>query len=505
MASHVVVIDTTLRRTTVKVSPGTYISDVLHEACRKLNLKSDNYGLKHSNKAVDMSRTIRQAGLSSGAKVELVIASKSPSVVSVALQVPESDAKDIPSGRLIGKFPSNTTLWLILRQFETDSAQNLNFTGRGVARTDVGESGAGRIYYETPVLNIMGRELSSFADLQKTMAQLGINSGSSLIRLAFKKTDTPLEEAMAEIGGYFKLGEEPGDPGGKAAAVVSDLSSQPEVEKRMLSDATVNESNPELAVAMDLDPPTASPPGDFVPNDRASIGSTNLENLVVGSSQRPISVFAAPTSDTPKAAFAPYNETDYEPTIAHAKLHQNLLQSRTQNVRLPSDAEEAALAAEKAALRSSVKEVSVKVRFPDQLTVVSTFTNLDSGAALHDFVKRVIVAEDQPFALVWMGRGPQTVPNDANVKLIKDLGFQGRMLVNFHWQDAASDDARRGTSLKAEFATKAKELQVRQISDVDTPEQNVSMETAKDDDKGKSKEGGKTKGTPKWLKLPGKK
>lgn len=46
MASHVVVIATDLRRTTVKVSPGTYMTDVLQEACKKLNLSSDNYLIK---------------------------------------------------------------------------------------------------------------------------------------------------------------------------------------------------------------------------------------------------------------------------------------------------------------------------------------------------------------------------------------------------------------------------------------------------------------------------
>lgn len=46
MASHVVVIASDLRRTTIKVNPGTYLTDVLEEACRKLNLSSDRYLLK---------------------------------------------------------------------------------------------------------------------------------------------------------------------------------------------------------------------------------------------------------------------------------------------------------------------------------------------------------------------------------------------------------------------------------------------------------------------------
>ena len=46
MSAHVVVIASDLRRTTVKVSPGTYLSDVLQEACKKLNLPSDKFLVK---------------------------------------------------------------------------------------------------------------------------------------------------------------------------------------------------------------------------------------------------------------------------------------------------------------------------------------------------------------------------------------------------------------------------------------------------------------------------
>ena len=46
MASHVVVISGDLRRAQVKVSPATFMIDVLEAACAKLNLSSDRYVLK---------------------------------------------------------------------------------------------------------------------------------------------------------------------------------------------------------------------------------------------------------------------------------------------------------------------------------------------------------------------------------------------------------------------------------------------------------------------------
>ena len=48
MASHVVVIDSSARRATVKVTPQTYLSDVLAQACSKLGLRSELYGLKYA-------------------------------------------------------------------------------------------------------------------------------------------------------------------------------------------------------------------------------------------------------------------------------------------------------------------------------------------------------------------------------------------------------------------------------------------------------------------------
>jgi len=48
MASHVTVIGSDLRRATVKVNPGTYMTDVLQEACKKLGLSADKYLLKYA-------------------------------------------------------------------------------------------------------------------------------------------------------------------------------------------------------------------------------------------------------------------------------------------------------------------------------------------------------------------------------------------------------------------------------------------------------------------------
>lgn len=49
MASHVVVIDSSARRTVIKTTPGKPLSDVLQEACVKLGLDASCHGFKYAN------------------------------------------------------------------------------------------------------------------------------------------------------------------------------------------------------------------------------------------------------------------------------------------------------------------------------------------------------------------------------------------------------------------------------------------------------------------------
>ena len=85
---------------------------------------------RHNNKPVDLTRTIRLSGLTSGAKLELVQLSKSAGVVSIALQLPDSESKGQPNARLTDKFPSSTTLWLVLRKFEAGVAGGASQSSR---------------------------------------------------------------------------------------------------------------------------------------------------------------------------------------------------------------------------------------------------------------------------------------------------------------------------------------------------------------------------------------
>ncbi|KAF3481659.1 uncharacterized protein GIQ15_04418 [Arthroderma uncinatum] len=466
MAAHVVVLDASARRALVKVTPTKHMSDVLGDACAKFNINPAQYGLK----------------------LELVQLSKSPSVVSIALQLPDSESQGTSNGRLVDKFPSNTTLWLILRKFESGvagSSKKFNLTARGAPQVQEGESGSGRLFYETPVLNILGKELSSFTDLQKPLSQLGLNNGSALIRLSFRITDQPLEEAMVDIDTYFK------SLGG---------------DKNVVEPSEAPSSAAE-AVTM----------GTPVSSEDASTADTQVPVII---SSRPVTVFAPPSNSTPHSAQTPYNERDYLPTIEHAQTHQKRLNTASRPNRLAGDAE---LAAQEAAVQeklSKVKEIEVKIRFPDQSQAVSKFTTEDTTKSLYAFAKSCLDAPlaDEKFSLFYfpaltVGARPGSnvqvqILESEDKALIRDLKMSGRVLVNFVWDTNAALSARSagGSVLRPELRQAAGKLQVNDIAaDEDDENEGKNKSGIQKTLPSSSDHGKKKSGVPKWLKLPGKK
>ncbi|KAB8254883.1 GLUT4 regulating protein TUG-domain-containing protein [Aspergillus pseudonomiae] len=513
MSAHVVVLDSTARRATIKTTPGKYLTDVLQEACVKLGVDASQYGLKYKGKQVDLSLAFRLSGLISGAKLELVQLSRSPSVVTVALQLPESEARGAPNGRLMDKFPSTTSLWFILRKFEAGVAGNAsirNLTARGAPVTGNGENGSGRLFYETPVIQILEREMSTFTDLQKSLAQLGFNSGNVLLRLSFRRTEDPLEVAMSKIQEYFKTSDDDTVP-------QSQEPSTPAEQKQTVDGPSQQEREPLEST------PDASPPAPVLPEEPQnqtppSVLSAPAEpsEPATTAASRQVAVFAPPSSDTPQSAKTAYNESDYVPSVDHAQAHQRRLNAASQNKRLLSDAEIAAKAAAEEEKLAAVKEVDVKIRLPDQSQIVAKFGQQDTGRSLYSFVRNCLAGPfaGEKFIITTFPSGGQSgkklhnvVPDSDQTLLIKDLGMVGRVLVNFSWDAAASQAARqsRRDLLKPELRTQAKELKVEEPANVmDTSEDTVQPKSGSDR-QGEKSSGRKPGSLPKWLKLPGKK
>ncbi|KAL2867941.1 putative UBX domain protein [Aspergillus lucknowensis] len=511
MSSHVVILDSTARRATIKTTPGKYMTDILQEACKKLGVDPNQYGLKHKSRQLDLSLAFRLTGLSPGAKLELVQLSRSPSVVTVALQLPPSEARGAPNGRLTDKFPSTTSIWMVLRKFEAGVAGSTsirNLTGRGVPVVE--GQGSGRLFYESPVLQILDREVSTLADFQKSLAQLGFNSGNVLLRLSFRRTDQPLEEAMVKIHEFFKP-----------------------LEDAIAATEGSRALNPEAGSNGETSPQNVRPPDsgsdDANTTDQQPTPSTSdaASNHIFEPSElstdasRPVTVYAPPLNNTPQSAQTAYNEADYVPTIEHAQIHQRRLLEAGKNKRLRSDAEIAAAAAAEEERRASIKEIEVKIRLPDQSQLVSKFGQQDTSKNLYDFVRGCLAptyAKDKFILTNFSGSSApksqkpnlpfqSTLSESDQSLLIKDHGMTGRVLVNFSWDTAAPTAVQESRSglLKPELQSTAQELKVEQPPDVMDTSADVSVSTKTDDsDKQDGKKSGDRK-IPKWLKLPGKK
>ncbi|KAL8715643.1 MAG: hypothetical protein Q9225_006354, partial [Loekoesia sp. 1 TL-2023] len=450
----------------------------------------------HNNKNLDLSNPIRLSGLSPGAKLELVLLSRSPSVVSVALQLPEGDTHGAPAERLVEKYPSSTTLWMVLRNFE-HLAPHRNYTQRGKTKTDTGRGGAGRLYHEAPVLSIMGRELTSFTDLQKTLAQLGFNSGSVLLRLSFRVSETPLEEAMEQIEQYFKSVQSSEKAGAHATSMTTSEVVPDTVAPIIPNEDSVAKSPPE---------PMSPTHEDTVPNDIPSTQQETSNSLSDGSppptttgpGQRPVTVYRPPSSSTPRAAQQVFNEADYEPTIRHAKQHQARLQNEGRNKTLLSDKELAEKENAKAQKLAEIKEVEIRIRFPEQSMINQTFSNLDTARSLYDFAKGSLRNENEPFLLSFTStKGTRTISPNSTERLISDLGMSGRTLVNLRWDEGASIETRTKPILKEYLQAQAKEVEIPNIPEINAPEEAV--DTSNTSKRSGHDQSGSKSGKPKWL------
>ena len=422
-----------------------------------------------------------------------------PSVVQVALQVPLPEGKEILGGRLISKFPSDMSLWSLMRQFESGQAsagRNINITARGVAQTS-GGTGAGQLYYETPVLNLMGREISTLTDFQKTLSQLGYNSGSVLMRLSFKRTDQTLFDAMEEIGTYFKDdGVKKNETEKATAQETSTIIKDPPHDAPTAEVTTTQPTNdikPEEATS--ISPREQGQLETEVPNDAMDIDMTPSDPL------KPLNVFLAPTSETPVAAQMPRNDSDYTPTVAHAQLHQARLLESSRNKRLLSDRELEEKAAAEEAKVAAVKVVIVKVRFPDNTSSDWQVGPSETGSFLYKAVRHVMADNEQPFKLLLPGG--KAVIQDADGPshtLIRGYKMAGKILINLVWDDAVPSQVRKQPFLKGSIAQQGQAVKVQEVPDAkDEPgEAAPVVKKPEKEDKG---EGGVGKKIPKWLKL----
>tara|TARA_R110002003_G_scaffold13_5_gene882 strand:+ start:32747 stop:33979 length:1233 start_codon:yes stop_codon:yes gene_type:complete len=377
-----------------------------------------------------------------------------------------------------------------------------------------GTSGAGRLNYETPVVTVMPghREQADFVGLQQTLVQLGFDSGSALLKLSYRNSGIPLEEAMAQISQYFKS-EQPASSAaeGAHAATSAQNASQPILEQAAPeAEATVageavrsEEPDPE---PMDVDPgPIAQAPaepevppqgattenvGDIAPaatlaatTSGASSLSANMSAPSSPTSQQPrnVQIFSAPTSSTPQAARNAFNESDYLPTVEHAKVHQAQLLNKTRNTRLLSDKEleEQEKARQEKIAAAAAKGGNLRIRMPDGTLIQMNISKEDTADGLYDFARDFLDRKNEPFELKYTGpTGRLVLLEKNNKRLIQDLRFSTNELITFQWAENASAEARASRkTLAQEWQAKAQILKVEEPVQPEKPEASAKGQT----------------------------
>lgn len=346
-----------------------------------------------------------------------------------------------------------------------------------------GATGAGRLYYEMPVINVMGRELGSFIDLQKTLGSLGF-TGSALLRLVFRNSGKPLEEAMLEISQYFKESEDE-----KAAQSQPLLAQQLETPS---SGASIDQlpfqaTGPEIGESSSNVPSatsamegvesstnaTESRPSleanliaHDVPTTNTSTTSTNatpnadVSQQPIGSGPRNVRVFHAPSSNTPLAAAQGFNESDFVPTMEHAQAHQARLNTEGRNRRLASDNELAAQEKERQERLAQVKGIKLRIKFPDMESVEMTISRDDTAAEIYSQIRSMMSHPAAGFDLKMPGsKGPQLVVlPESNVKVITEFGWHGAQQIHMLWRDDTPPAVRQDPCLTEQWRSQRQEF-----------------------------------------------
>ncbi|KAL9605125.1 MAG: hypothetical protein Q9219_000059 [cf. Caloplaca sp. 3 TL-2023] len=345
----------------------------------------------------------------------------------------------------------------------------------------------------------MGRELSSFTDLQKTLAQLGFNSGNVLLRLSFKNSGTPLEVAMEQIEQYFKSVDGNGQMDAhisysttQESSAYMDKAFAPEVDDKANLPAepkSPKHEDPLPANMISMQQELADP-------DRSEVSASTI--TTTGPGQRPVTVYRPPSSSTPRAAQQPFNEADYQPTIRHAKQHQARLQTAGRNKTLLSDKELAEQENAKTQKLADIKEVRIRIRFPDENILEQAFNSFDTAHSLYEYTAASLASENQPFLLSFTStKGPRTIPPSSTDRLIADLGMCGRILVNFRWDEGASGETRIKPVLKEYLRAQARDIEVPDIPEADVPEEPAEKPVI--GKRSGNNQGGSRGGKSKWL------
>jgi tether containing UBX domain for GLUT4 len=403
------------------------------------------------------------AALPQGARIELIQGSRSPTPVTLAVQLPDNV-------RVKETFPSNTSFWQILRVVESKTGGNI--TQRGFAKIQQGTSG--QINYEMPVVHVksLRKELRSFVELQQTLSQLGVTKGLHLLELSFTDSGKPLLEMQKEISDYFKDSDVPLAVQSNQSATKSEqpktVPSNPEPNASFIGTASATQSTATPMEDVTSTVPNVNTSETAFASPLVEPGFSSAQNsTITGPGDRQITIYAPSSGPTPAAAQQPYNPSDYEPTIEHVRRAQGHLQEAGKNKKLLSDEEIAEKEAARNEKLASIKQIKLRIRMPDQSQIDMIFKSDDPAQDVYASVTGLLRYPEEPFRLMHVGSTGRQVPLPRNTqRLTKDLGLKTNTLMTLAFEESVELEKKRHP-LKDEWASKAVQLEVKQPEPVE--------------------------------------
>ncbi|KAK9239987.1 hypothetical protein V1525DRAFT_417114 [Lipomyces kononenkoae] len=175
--------------------------------------------------------------------------------------------------------------------------------------------------------------------------------------------------------------------------------------------------------------PVAEPP---VPQTETPASDKESEPVpdVAISDSRSVEVYLPP-NETPK----PVNDDDesiYEMTTVRVKAYQSLLTSKSRKLAegRPMLTKEL-LRQQEAERKAKIEKCELRIRFPDQTQLLSTFNATETLGDVMTFVRFSLVDPMIPF--YFFVTPPRRVLADPSKTLVNDLGFGSREILYFAW------------------------------------------------------------------------
>lgn len=186
-STQVTVVCPNARRQQVKTTPNLKILSILEEVCKKQGFESNEYDLIHQRKPLDVTLTLRLAGVPNNAQLELKKCEDGPRKfqdVTIALQLEDGSRLAANTFK-----PESTTLRQLLEASLKDCADMVKFLDE--------QNASNASSY--PTVTYLNEQVVGLYQLSNTtLKDLGLTSGRVIVRFSMKRLDKEAVDLLNE-------------------------------------------------------------------------------------------------------------------------------------------------------------------------------------------------------------------------------------------------------------------------------------------------------------------